>query len=112
MKVRYRSPGGRIEIEMDVATELDLVATMGRLQDLFETGPCGMCKSIRIKHDKRNGGGHTYYEVKCTDCGARLPLHQNDGVETLYRVRRGPNGQKLPNDGWEMPPAKTKERGR
>ena len=104
MKLIYRSPGGRIEVETEVKDQRELVSTLGQLQELCEEPDCGMCGSKSLRHDHRKAGGYDYYELKCRGCGARLAYGQSNPVGQLWPKRRGENGEKLPARGWHQPP--------
>jgi hypothetical protein len=98
-----------LTITIDQPTQKDAWAALASAEEVFGETACGKCKSKFLRHLKRINGKHTYYELLCLGCGARLAMgvHDNDSG-TLFPRRKDndtgdvtgePHGW-LPDRGW------------
>jgi hypothetical protein len=99
MLVRYTTPNHRLTIELDVTTGKQAFELVAAIQELFEEGYCGCCKSDRIRCDVREFDGNSYYKIVCMDCNAQIDLGQHKNGKGLF-IKRTKDGKVLPNSGW------------
>ena len=100
-------PGLTIQIE--APTQKDAWAALASAEEVFGEQQCGKCKSKSLRHIRRVNGKHTYYELVCLKCRARLAMGVHDNDEgTLFPKRKDndsgdvtdePHGW-LPDNGW------------
>jgi len=113
MKVQIRV-APRVFVEATGETHIAVFEQMEGLQEVFSCfNKCGKCQSENLKFVKRTQDKHTYYELHCRKCYARLSFGQNDGDKTgsIYPRRKETKKQSvmggklepndyLPDDGW------------
>ena len=94
MKVLYKTRNGRMEIEFDADTHVQLVQQISAFAEVFEEDTCGKCKSDNIRWTVRktqNEQGKTfdYHELRCQACGAKLAFGVlDDGTYRLFPKRK------------------------
>jgi hypothetical protein len=100
VKAHYRTSNGRVTVEVDGGNVKEIVKNIAIIQEVFESeAECGCCKSTRIRFQVREVDGNEYYELLCSDCGARFEFGQHKKTPTLFPKRK--EGDKmLPNRGW------------
>jgi len=78
---------GNVTVEAEGQKELfELLATY---QEVFGVSECGGCSGTNLRYTVRKqadgkGKEHTYYELRCQDCYAKLPFGQHDNGKTLF----------------------------
>jgi len=78
---------GNVTVEAEGQKEL--FQMLAEYQEVFGAATCGGCEgsnlryTIRRQEDKK-GKEHTYYELRCQDCYAKLPFGQHDNQKTLF----------------------------
>jgi hypothetical protein len=113
MKVQIKiSPN--VIIEAEGTTHVDVFEQIEGLQEVFSAyDKCGKCDGKKLRFVKRVQGKHTYYELHCQSCYARLSFGQNDEPKkgSLYPRRKETEkqtvmdgkleaGAYLPDNGW------------
>jgi len=61
---------------------------------------CGCCQSRELRFRHRKAEKFDYYELVCSECGARFQFGQHQEGGGLFPKRRGEDGSSLPNHGW------------
>lgn len=110
MKVTYRSADGRFTTEIEGNGHAGVWKEVAAFQEVFEHAACGKCgnKNIRFsvrnseaKQGKNKGKTFTYYELRCTKCGAKKTFGMlDDGSQNLFPRSKDEEGNYLPNGGW------------
>jgi len=100
MKLSYTTKNGRIRFELEGDSQRDLFAEIGKIQEVFEETVCGKCRGENIKFVVRNVDDNLYYELRCTDCGARLSFGAHKKGGGLFPRRKDADGNWLPDGGW------------
>jgi hypothetical protein len=57
----------------------------------------------------RENDGNEYYELRCTDCGAKMAFGANKKGGGLFPRRKDTEGNWLPDNGWQRWNTKTKK---
>ena len=108
MKVNYQTANGRISVEIEGDTQKDLFKNLSAFQEVFGESVCGKCASENLRFIVRTVAANDYYEIRCTDCGARLEFGQAKKGGALFPRRKDKDGEWLPNGGWVKWNSKTK----
>ena len=87
MNVTYNTPNGRMSVEFQVDTQVDLFQQLAFFQEVFGEAGCGKCGSENLRFQVRNIEDNHYYELRCLDCGAKLAFGQ--GRQLASRQRMG-----------------------
>ena len=101
-------------IQAEGKDHIEIFEQIEGLQEVFACyDKCGKCGSERLRFVKRVQGKHTYYELHCQKCYARLSFGQNDEPKkgSLYPRRKETEkksvmggklepGERLPDNGW------------
>lgn len=82
VKVNYKVTDA-ITIQIEAASVLDAVQAIGDYQVLAKR-PCGLCKSNNTGPTHKVAKGYDFYEHKCFDCGASLPMGQFKERDALF----------------------------
>ncbi len=98
MKVRFNLASAQIEVDGKDAK--DCFAQLAGAVEVFGQTKCGCCGSDHCVPVVRENGGNTYYEMRCTNCGATLGFGQRKQDGHLYPRRRDKEGNYLDNGGW------------
>jgi len=72
MKVNYTTSNGRINVEIEGDTQVEIFQQLGNFQEIFAETECGKCESENVRFQVRNVDDNLYYELRCMDCGAKL----------------------------------------
>lgn len=113
MKVQLKV-NNNVFIQAEGNNHVEIFEQIEGLQEVFATySGCGKCGGDDLKFAKRVQGKHTYYELHCAKCYARLSFGQNDEPkkgslfprlkETEKQTVMGGKleaGAYLPDDGW------------
>jgi RNase P subunit RPR2 len=106
MKVTYKTKNERMQIEFDANTHKEIVKQLASFSEVFEEGTCKKCNSdnlkwsIRVSKDKK-GKEFAYHELRCGDCGAKLPFGiLDDGTDSLFPKRKDEEGNIRGKWGW------------
>lgn len=103
MKVKYSSPDGRMEVEVE-GDQKQVFRDISSFQEIFENLKCGKCGSTNIRLVVRNvtKGNKTYeyFEARCLDCGAKLEFGQSQDENTLFPKKKTEEGEWKPDGGW------------
>ena len=105
MEVQYRTKNGRFFFKIEGATHKELFKGISELQDIFEgEDTCGMCGKANIRfvvrESKKGNQVFAYYELRCSDCGARFDFGQSLVGGSLFPKRKDEEGNYKPNRGW------------
>lgn len=105
MKVMYTTTNGRMSIEFEASTHKGIWRVLDSFQEVFEEKNCKKCKSenIRcvIRKAKKKDKEYEYYELRCNDCGAKLPFGiLDDGSDNLFPKRKDDDGKIRGKYGW------------
>jgi len=98
MKASYTS--GKITVEIEFETQIELFQKLSNFQEIFEETTCGKCGSDNIRFQVRNVDDNLYYELRCADCGAQLAFGVMKKGGRLFPKRKDKEGKWLPNNGW------------
>jgi hypothetical protein len=109
-----------LSVEIEGATQkklFDALVEAEKLKEIFAPRCCGVCGCKDIGYNLREAKytddrgkektafypeifcKNVYNEDESDNCGAKLPVHQNEIGETLYTTEKK-NGKVLPNGGW------------
>ena len=99
MKVSYQLRNCVVEAEgKDVK---DCFTQLAGAVEVFSQNSCQACGCSEVIPMVRENQGNTYYEVKCTGCGATLAFGQRKADGALYPRRKDSNGNFIDNYGWK-----------
>ena len=98
MKIRYRLANA--DVEVDGKDVKDAFAQLGGAVEVFSNNTCGACKCPDVVPSVREVQGNTYYEMRCTSCGATLSFGQKKADGSLFPKRRDKDGNYLEHYGW------------
>tara|TARA_Y100001970_G_scaffold78406_2_gene99831 strand:+ start:5006 stop:5335 length:330 start_codon:yes stop_codon:yes gene_type:complete len=107
MKATYTS--GKISVEIEFETQIELFQKLSNFQEIFEETTCGKCGSDNIKFQVRNVDDNLYYELRCSDCGAKLAFGVMKKGGRLFPKRKDKEGNWLPDNGWVKWNSKTQK---
>ena len=96
MKINYQTGNGRISVEIAAETQKDLFKQLSSFQEIFDESACGKCDSSNLKFTVRVIDENEYYEIRCSDCGARLEFGQTKKGGALFPRRKNKDGDWLP----------------
>ena len=97
MIVRYKSPDGRMEIEVECLGLKEMFVNLVPIQELLlEHFTCGKCQSTNVRFSHRVWEENDYYTLKCMDCKAELKMGQRKDGTGLWPKAEGPDG------GWSI----------
>jgi len=106
MKVTYTTNNGRMTLELEADTHIALVAQLAAFSEVFEEDTCKKCKgdnlrwSVRKSKDSK-GKVFDYHELRCQDCGAKLPYGVlDDNTYRLFPKRKDADGKYRGSYGW------------
>lgn len=110
MKAKY-NVNRDLQLELEGATEKELVENMAHAQELFAPmACCGCCVKPEFKPRiviRQNKDKQKFYELWCTNpaCGARFCYGQSKDMKTLFPQRKFPQshvkaGEVKPDGGW------------
>lgn len=100
MKLRY-SPSQRVTFECEVGNAKAAFEAIASIQEVFEEGECGCCKSKAVRFDVRDFNGNRYYKMACTACGAQFDFGQHKEGGGLFAKKWNKETRRaLPNGGW------------
>ena len=91
---------GKNTIEVEGRDAKHCFEQMAAAQEIFGEYTCGACGSDEVVCVVREAGGHTFYEMRCKACGARLQFGQRKADGALYPRRKDASGNWLDNYGW------------
>ena len=100
MKVSYNTPNGRMSVEFQVDTQVDLFQQLAFFQEVFGETGCGKCGSENLRFQVRNVEDNHYYELRCLDCGDKLAFGVMKQGGRLFPRRKDKEGTWLPDNGW------------
>lgn len=103
MKAHYRAFHGRLIIEIEGTTVKDLFAQIGPIAEVLDAdAACGKCSSPNIYPRAREAQGYDFYELVCSDCGAKLSFGQFKDGSGLFPKRNDKEGAPLDFRGWHI----------
>ncbi len=101
MEAQYKTRSGRLVIKLVAEDVKRLFRELGAVQDAFDSEvECGCCNSVEIRYRVRDVDSNEYYELYCTNCGAKFEFGQHKKGQTLFPKTSAADGKKLPNRGW------------
>jgi len=98
MKVQYKV--GNSTVEVDGKDVKDVFSQLSGAVEVFGNGTCLACRSTAVVPNVRENQGNTYYEMRCTACGATLGFGQRKADGAIYPKRKDKEGEYLENNGW------------
>jgi len=108
MKLTYTTSNRRITAEFEADTQRELFAQISKFQEVFEEDKCGKCQGENLKFIVRTVDDNEYFELRCSDCGAKLAFGAMKKGGGLFPKRKdGENW--LPDNGWQKWNSKTKQ---
>lgn len=104
MKVKYTTRNQRLSVEFDAENQKSLWRQLSTFQEVFEESACGKCKSDNLKYvirkTSKGNKEYEYFELRCNDCGAKLPFGLlDDGSDGLFPKRKV-DGEYRGKYGW------------
>ena len=100
MKVKYTNGNGRIVVELEGETQVEVVEQLAAFQEIFDESVCGKCQSENLRFIARSVDDNMYYELKCMDCHAKLAFGKTKTGGRLFPKRKDKEGNWLPDRGW------------
>tara|TARA_B100001123_G_C15317614_1_gene1026710 strand:+ start:966 stop:1301 length:336 start_codon:yes stop_codon:yes gene_type:complete len=100
MKLTYTTRNGKISVEVEGDSHRDLFEQINKFQEVFEEDVCGKCGHENIRFVVRTVDDNSYYELRCSSCGARLAFGANKKGGGLFPRRKDSEGNWLPDNGW------------
>ena len=100
MNVTYNTSNGRMSVEFQVDTQVDLFQQLAFFQEVFGEAGCGKCGSENLRFQVRTVEDNHYYELRCLDCGAKLAFGVKKQGGRLFPRRKDKEGNWLPDNGW------------
>lgn len=100
MKLTYTTRNGKISVEVEGDSHRDLFEQINKFQEVFEEDVCGKCGHENIRFVVRTVDDNSYYELRCSSCGARLAFGANKKGGGLFPRRKDSEGNWLPDSGW------------
>ena len=100
MKIKDTNWNGRIVAEIEGETQVDIVEQLSAFQEIFDETSCGKCDSESLRFITRSVDDNLYYELKCSDCGAKLAFGKTKVGGRLFPRRKDKEGNWLPDRGW------------
>tara|TARA_R100000808_G_scaffold63_1_gene511 strand:- start:8332 stop:8682 length:351 start_codon:yes stop_codon:yes gene_type:complete len=100
MKINYTSRSGRVSVELEAETQKDAFEQLSDFQEIFDEIACGKCASENLRFVVRNVDDNQFYEIRCSDCGARLEFGSMKKGGKLFPRRKDKDGNWLPDRGW------------
>jgi ribosomal protein L40E len=78
---------GNVTVEGE--DQKEIFRALAEYQEVFSIAKCKGCGSDNLRFSVRRqadakGKEHTYYELRCLDCYAKLPYGQHDNGQTLF----------------------------
>lgn len=107
MKISYDL--GKINVSFECDTIKEAFGQLSTFQEVFGETNCGKCDSDRLRPVVRENDGNEYYELRCTDCGAKMAFGANKKGGGLFPRRKDTEGNWLPDNGWQRWNNKTKQ---
>ena len=90
-------------IKIEGETITDLFEKIGPVAEVLDGDDvCGKCQSAHIYPRARTAQEFVYYELVCSDCGAKLSFGQHKKGGTMWAKRTDEHGNKLDNRGWSV----------
>lgn len=85
-------------------TQVEIFEQLSNIQDVFGNARCGKCQCEDLKYVVREVDENKYYEIRCTNCFAKLQVGQHKKGGTLFAKRQEVNedGERswYPDQGW------------
>jgi len=100
MKLSYANTNRRITAELEGDSPKDLFSQLSKFQEVFDQCYCGKCKSENIRFVERVVEDNAFYELRCSDCYAKLAFGSNKKGGGLFPKRKDAEGKWLDNNGW------------
>ena len=108
MQINYTSRSGRVSVALEAETQRDAFQQLSDFQEIFDEVACGKCASENLRFVVRTVDDNQYYEIRCSDCGARLEFGSMKKGGGLFPKRKDKEGNWLPDGGWVKWNPKTK----
>ena len=103
MEAHYRAFQGRLIIKVEGSNIKELFEQIGPVAEVLDgDDACGKCGSAHIYPRAREAQGFTYYELVCSDCGAKLSFGQHRDGGSLWAKRTDKDGRALDHRGWSV----------
>ena len=100
MKVNYTTSNKRITVEFEGDSQRDIFEQISKFQEVFEQSVCGKCGHENLRFVVRTVDDNQYYELRGTNCGARLAFGAHKKGGGLFPRRKDGDGNWLPDQGW------------
>jgi hypothetical protein len=100
MKVQRKINQSTI-VEADGQTVMELFEQLSQLEEIFRSGPCGLCKGTQIGFRTRENAGVKFHEALCLGCGAAFAFGTKKApAGVLFPQRKDAEGKWKPDGGW------------
>jgi hypothetical protein len=99
---------GNLSVEIQSETQREIFKELASFEEVFGEKSCGKCSSENLKCVVRENDGNEYYELRCSDCGARLSFGSHKKGGGLFPRRKDGDNNYLPDKGWQKWNPKTK----
>jgi len=107
MKATYTTKNGRMTFDLESTTPKGIWGERAMIEEVFEESQCGKCKGTNLqfivrKSKDADGEPLDYHELKCQDCGAKLPFGvlKKGGGNLLYPNRTDKDKNIRGTRGW------------
>lgn len=102
MKLHYTTRNNRIKVEIESESSKDAFKKLAEFQEIFAEPTCGQCNNDDLQFVVRTVDNNDYYELKCTNCYAKLAFGQHKSGGTLFPKRKNPDGTYDKARGWHV----------
>ena len=76
-----------VNLTIDVASadnQKDIFEKVAQYQEVFGNDTCPACGSTNLAYVVREHDDNKFYEIRCKDCGAKLPFGAHKKGNTLF----------------------------
>jgi hypothetical protein len=88
-------------IEAEGQTMVELFEKLSQLEEIFRSGPCGLCKGTQVGFRTREVSGVKFHEAVCLGCGAVFAYGtKKQPAGMLFPQRKDADGNVKANGGW------------
>lgn len=108
MKLIYTTRDGKMQVELEADTQVDLWRELAKFQEVFEDNVCtknGVTSDEVIFRVREDDDGNEYFEKVCVSkdpkvrgARKRYGVHKKGG--TLFPRTKDSDGKWLPDNGW------------
>ena len=102
ISVEYMVIPGRLKLSGECAGVEQVFQFLEQVSEVFSHDTCGCCSGKNVSFGHRTAQGYDFYEVRCTDCGAKFSFGQRRDGGGLFPKTKDEKGNLLPDGGWSV----------